>query len=137
MAFQQYLEKYKSFLTNWGKAASGNGTTESFDYKINTAQELNALRNAVTVNDMVQLSNAYYDQVAIGRSLKELYKKPKDYLADFVVFNTASLKQLDNLGEEVANSHANIDKVKIQKKSMIDDKMHKKLSLIKSDFDNA
>jgi hypothetical protein len=137
MAFQSFLEKYKSFLTNWGKSASGEGTTETFDYKINTKQELNALQNASTINDMVQLSNGYYDQVGIGRAIKELYKTPKDYLADFKLFNETSIKQLDNLAIEVADSTTNVADTIEKSKSIkgISHKLQLKLSLIKSEFD--
>lgn len=137
MAFQSFLEKYKSFLTNWSKSASGEGTTETFDYKINTSQELNNLRNASTVNDMVQLTNGYYDQVGIGRSIKELYKTPKDYLADFILYNEMSMKRLDNLGVEIADSTINVVDTIEKSKSIkgLSQKFQKKLSLIKSEFD--
>lgn len=137
MSFQQYKERFKSFLTNWSKSVSGNGTTETFDYKVNTSKELNALRNASTINDVVQLSNAYYDQVGIGRAIKELYKTPKDYFKDFVALNEITLKQLDNLGNEVETSHTNVNNTIDQNKSIkaLSKKMQLKLSLIKSEFD--
>lgn len=138
MAFQQFLEKYKSFLTNWGKSASGEGTTETFDHEINTKQELNSLQNASTINDMVQLSNGYYDQVGIGRAIKELYKTPKDYLADFKLYNETLIKQLDNMGIEIANSTTNVSDTIEKSKSIkgISNKLQLKLSLIKSEFDS-
>jgi hypothetical protein len=137
MAFQSFLEKYKSFLTNWSKSASGEGTTETFDYKINTKQELNALQNVSTINDMVQLSNGYYDQVGIGRAIKELYKTPKDYLADFKSYNETLIKKLDNIGSEVADSTINVADTIEKSKSIkgISHKLQLKLSLIKSEFD--
>jgi hypothetical protein len=137
MAFQSFLEKYKSFLTNWSKSASGEGTTETFDYKINTKQELNALQNVSTINDMVQLSNGYYDQVGIGRAIKELYKTPKDYLADFKSYNETLIKKLDNIGGEVADSTINVANTIEKSKSIkgISHKLQLKLSLIKSEFD--
>jgi hypothetical protein len=137
MAFQSFLEKYKSFLTNWSKSASGEGTTETFDYQINTKQELNALQNVSTINDMVQLSNGYYDQVGIGRAIKELYKTPKDYLADFKSYNEMLIKRLDNIGGEVADSTINVANTIEKSKSIkgISQKLQLKLSLIKSEFD--
>ena len=118
---------------------TGSGTnTNTFDYTISTAKELNNLKNATTVNDMVQMGNAYYDQVGIGRAVKELYKKPKDYFADFVTYNTTQLTQLTNLGNEVTNSYTNISDTTLSNKSIksISSKLHLKLSLISSDYDN-
>lgn len=137
MAYLNYIAKFKAYLTSWAAFATGNGSAETFDYKINTAQELNALRNATTVNDMIQLSNAYYDQVGIGRSINELYKKPKDYFADYIAFNSALSQKLDNLGTEVTNSQTNVQNNLDMKKSIssISKRLQLKLSLISSEFD--
>jgi hypothetical protein len=138
MAYLNYLAQIKTFLTNWSSCMAGNGSTNTFDYKISTAKELNNLKNAVTVNDMVQMGNAYYDQVGIGRAMTELYKKPKDYFADFVAFNTTQLADLTNLGNEVTNSYTNISDTSLSNKSIksISAKLQLKLSLISSPYDN-
>ena len=139
MSYKDYVVKFKEHLDNWGLFASGKGSCKNFDSKINTAQELNALRNAVSAEQLIHLSNAYYDQVSIGRSIKELYKKPKDYLKQFEAANQMQIEAATAFGKEVESQH---DKVKGSIESAkaarsLSSDWQLKLSKIESEFDNA
>ena len=135
--FQQYVDKYKSYLTSWAGLISGKSSSTNFECDINTNAELNALRNASSAEQLVHLSNAYYDQVAIGRTLKEIYKKPKDYLKQYNEFIQNQLTSLDITSKEVTSQVTSISATIQQSKSMnsLSGNLRKKLSLIKSEFD--
>lgn len=135
--FQQYVEKYKTYLTGWAGLISGKSSSVNFDCDINTCSELNALRNASSAEQLVHLSNAYYDQVAIGRTLKEIYKKPKDYLKQFAEQTALQIAALENTGKEVASQVLSVESTIQQSKSnnALSGNLQKKLSLINSEFD--
>jgi len=137
MAYQDYVDKFKEHLQGWGAFASGEGSCKNFNTKISTAQELNALRNAVSAEQLIHLSNAYYDQVAVGRAIKELYKTPKDYLEQFEAANKERLDDLNVLGAEVTSQHESvkehIESAKAARSLSPDWQL--KLSKIRSEFD--
>jgi len=139
MSYKEYVSKFKDHLTNWGSFASGKGSCQNFDAKIDTTQELHALRNAVSAEQLIHLSNAYYDQVAIGRSIKELYKTPKDYFAQFEAANKAASNEAEAFGAEVESQHtqvkASIESAQAARNLSPDWQL--KLSKIRSEFDDA
>lgn len=135
--FQQYVEKYKQYLIGWAGLISGQSNSSNFDCIINTNEELNTLRNSSSAEQLIHTSNAYYDQVAIGRTLKEIYKKPKDYLKQFAEQTDLQIKSLDITRQEVSNQIDSIQATIQQSKSMnsLSPSIQKKLLLIKSEFD--
>lgn len=135
--FQQYVAKYKEYLSSWAGVIAGTSSSITFDHTINTLEELSALRNASSAEHLVHLSNAYYDQVATGRAIKELYKKPKDYLIQHNNFIATQLKALDSVSIEVANQVKSIQTNILQSKSTnsISPELQKKLALIQSEYD--
>lgn len=137
MSFSDYTIKFKEFLINWSKFALGEKSVSNFDYKVNTAKELNALRNAGTADQLIQLGNAYYDQVAVGRALSELYKTPESYFSDFSKYAESIINKNDLINNEINENHEKVKKTLNKSKSLknMSDNLQLKLSRIRSDFD--
>lgn len=137
MAYKDFCEKFKDLIAGWKKFAAGDGSVNNAEVNISAAHELNALRNAASSEQLVHLSNAYYDQVAMGRSIKELYKRPKDYLKDYDKSLDFKAAHIDGMNKEVQDQHERVKKTINVSKSgrKIAPTLQKKLSRIKSEFD--
>lgn len=139
MAYQDYVEKFKSHLSNWSLFSSGKGSSQTFDAKIDTSQELNALRNSASSEQLIHFGNAYYDQVAVGRAIKELYKTPKDYHKQFDDFTKSQAKVISSFSEEISKQHEDVkgtsDVSKVVK--TLSPTLQKKLANVRSEFDGA
>lgn len=107
--YQQYAKQYQKYLAGCAEWISGKSSAENFECDINPKAELNALKNSSSSEQLIHTSNAYYDQVAMSRSLKEIYKTPNDYLQQYVEYNAALVKSLDSTSKEVTNQIASIE----------------------------
>lgn len=133
MSFKDYAEKSKEYMTKFGLYLTGKNSAPSLTIDIDLSTELNALHNASSSEQLIQLSNGFYDQVAFKRSLIEVYKKPKDYLKEQQLTLDSNIKSLDSLSKDIS---LNIDSVKAnqvrsQSARSISDRLQLKLSLIK------
>jgi hypothetical protein len=137
MAYSDFKETLNKFLAGWQSFAKGESASPTLDVKISTAYELNALKNSTSANQMIQLGNAYYDQVAIGRTITELYKTPKDYYQQFVDSSTSDINAMNDLGNLTETQHKNVENsiAKSRSFSALSPSMKKKLARIKSEFD--
>jgi hypothetical protein len=137
MAYSDFKDVLSTFLDGWRSFAKGESASPTLTVKISTAYELNALKNSTSANQMIQLGNAYYDQVAIGRSITELYKTPKDYYQDFINSSTSTINSMNDLSDLTKTQHENVEAsiAKSRSFSALSSSMKKKLARIKSDFD--
>lgn len=111
MSYGDFQEKYKKLLAGWKAFARYEEPMPTSDIKINAAYELNAVKNATTAEQIVHLSNAYYDQIAISRSIKELHKKPKDYFMDFEKFADTQFGIVEQFSKEVEDQHVKVKRM--------------------------
>jgi hypothetical protein len=137
MAYQDYLAKFKTHLSNWSLFSSGKGSASTFDTNIDAKVELNALKNSASAEQLIQLGNAYYDQIAIGRAIKEMYKTPKDYYAQFDAFSKNILERANIFGQDVAKQHIGVQEtIEATKASrMLSSDWQKKFANIEVDSD--
>lgn len=137
MAYSDFKNTINKYLTGWKDFAGGKSSTPTLDVKISTSYELNALKNSVSAEQMIQLGNAYYDQVALGRSIKELYKLPKDYFDELSVELTNNVNSMDDLATRTAEQHVNIQRSIEMSRALttLSPSMQSKLSTVKSEFD--
>lgn len=133
MSFKEYSEKSKEYLNQLGNYLTGKNSSPTLEIDIDLSKELNAIHNVSSAEQLIQLSNAFYDQVAAKRSLIEIYKKPKDYLNEFKISIDERISSLDNLSSNVDEQHDSViaNKVKSQSLKSISKKLQLKLSLIK------
>ena len=137
MAYSDFKTTVNGYLEGWQKFTSGESSTPTLNVKISAAYELNALKNSTSAEQMIQLGNAYYDQVALGRSIKELYKLPKDYLEELSNEITDSVNAISDLAGRTSEQHSSVQRSIEASKALItlSSSMQRKLSSIKSEFD--
>jgi hypothetical protein len=135
MSYKDFQEKYKKLLSNWKAFARYEESAQTQEISINASYELNAVKNATTAEQIVHLSNAYYDQIAASRSIAELYKKPKDYFLALEKFADNQLASVEALDKEVETQHDRVRKMISSSKALarissyMDKKFHgKKMS---------
>lgn len=137
MSFNSYAERTKEYITKLGSYLTGKTSAPNISTDIDTSTELNALHNVSSAEQLIQLSNAFYDQVAAKRCLKEIYKKPKDYLEEFNLSLKTSIDSLDSLNENVNTQLESVERNKVRSQSIrsISSRLQLKLSLIKDSTD--
>ncbi len=130
--YADFVEKYKSFLTDFGSYLTGNNTAPTFDATINFATEHTILQNASSAETLIYTTNAMYDQAAVMRTIKEMYKTPKDYFADYKVFLANQQTTIEFLGNEFERQSNTIKTRMNVSKSIksFSPTLQKKLSLI-------
>jgi hypothetical protein len=133
LSFKDYAEKSKEYFTKLSSYLVGNNSAPTLDINFDLSTELNALQNASSAEQLIQLSNAFYDQVAVKRSLAEIYKKPKDYLKEYKNVINGSIQNLTNLDLNVDEQIISVNKNKTKSQSIrnISSRLQLKLSLIK------
>lgn len=108
------------------------GSAPTLEVSVDFAKELNAVKNTASSEQIIQLSNALYDQVAFKRSIKETYKTAKDYYKEQQEYLKKIQSSLSFMQKDISEQHdlvaANIDSVKSFKKNS--NIFHKKMSLI-------
>ena len=115
------------------KFLAGNGQSQpTLEISVNFSKELNAVKNATSSGVIIQLTNALNDQVALIRSINEIYKTAKDYYTEYQSFLNNIKKNLDFMQKDVSSNHElvleNLESSKIFKKSA--NIFQKKISLI-------
>lgn len=114
MPYQDFAEAQKTHLNKLGEYIDGSKPAPTFDAKIDFAKELQGVQNATTAEQKIHLANALYDQVAVSRSLKELYKKPSDYFKEFK--DSLDVPVIDATIKEVANQHESVKSTIVKSK---------------------
>lgn len=132
MAYSSYIDTYLQFIRNIGSYLAGNSSAPTLDLSVNITKDLNTLRNSSSAEHLITTSNAIYDQVAISRTLKEIYKKPKDYFSEFQASINNEIKKTEFNGDEFAKQQTSIEQNINKSKGMknISPALQYKLSLI-------
>ena len=130
--YSDYAKNYQTYLLNFGSFLAGNGSMPSFIATIDFSYERNLLQNASSAETLIYNTNAMYDQVAAARTIKEIYKTPKDYFADYQTFLNKETANINFLATEVANQQTVlIDRMSISKSiKAFASRLQKKISLI-------
>ena len=130
--YSDFVKKYQSFLTSFGTYLTGKNTAPTFDHTIDYSAERTILQNASSAETLIYTTNAMYDQAAVMRTIKELYKTPKDYFKDYQTFLAAQQNTITFLGQEFEKQNATIKARMDISKSIkgFSSTLQKKLSLI-------
>jgi hypothetical protein len=137
LSFKTYYEKSKEYLNQLSSYLTGNNSAPNLKLDINPSKELNALHNVCSADQLIQLSNAFYDQVAAKRSLNEIYKKPKDYLLEYKTSIESQIKNLDFMDSDIDDQLESVANNSLWSQSIrsISSNLQLKLSLIKDNTD--
>jgi len=132
MSFVDYTKTYLEFIKNVGSYISGTSSAPTLDLTINTSKDLNTLRNSLSAETLISTSNAVYDQMAIARSLVEIYKKPKDYFKEYQDYLTLEQSKVESNTSDFQIQEKTIqDNIQKSKNLMsLSSSLQKKLSLI-------
>ena len=139
MSFADYTTTYLEYIKKVGAYLAGQSSAPTLKITINPSKDLNTLRNSVSAENLIYTSNAVYDQMAMVRSLKEIYKKPKEYFAEHKLNLEKETSKTTFLKEEFQRQEANIKENTEASKNQknLSPILQKKLSLISSDPTNA
>lgn len=134
MSYQLFAIRYKEYLKKFGSYLLSSNGAPNFDIEIDYTDELNAIQNVSSAEQLIYLTNALLDQAAIKRCMKEVYKTPSDYYKEHEKFLNDELKRITFSEEEVKKQHesvvSNINRsknIKIYSRSL-----QRKLSLLGS-----
>lgn len=132
MSFTDYTKTYLQFIKNIGSYLSGNSSAPTLDLIINTSKDINTLRNSLSAETLIYTSNAVYDQIAMARSLAEIYKKPKDYFNEYQTYLIKEQNKTEFLDSEFQKQEQKINDNIKQSKNLISlsPTLQKKISLI-------
>ena len=132
MAYKVFAANLKEHLLSVVSFLKGESSVRSFKELAPATTEVNAIQNATSASQVVELSNAYYDQLAHIRTMEEIYKTPKQYYQEYVTLLENNIKALDVSAKTVEEQHSdiseNIESSKILKSLSSD--LQFKLSLI-------
>jgi hypothetical protein len=133
LSFKSYANSSIQYLKQLSNYLTGNNSAPNLILDIDPSTELNALHNVSSSEQLIQLSNGFYDQVAIKRSLIEIYKKPKDYLTEYAASISVRTNSLSSQNTEIDNQLTSVTNNKLKSQSIrsISSKLQLKLSLIK------
>lgn len=127
MAYSDYAKKFNDYLTNFTNFISGKESTISIDTKIDMSEELKAIGNISTANQLIDISNAIYDQLAFQRTMKEIYKKPYEYFSEHKTMLETYSNKLNVCNDTLSKHTDNLNITRSNNLKTISTKLHSKL----------
>lgn len=110
MAYKVFAKNLKDHLVSVVGFLKGESSIQSFKDPTPATTEVNAIQNATSASQVIELSNAYYDQLAYNRTIEEIYKTPKQYYEEYLLLLEKNIKTLELNSKSVEQQHNDISK---------------------------
>lgn len=127
MAYKDFVDKFNNYLTNFTNFISGKESTNSIDTTIDMSEELKDINNVSTANQLIDISDAIYDQLAFQRTMNEIYKKPHAYFLEHKKMLEQYSAKLNARNENVSKHKNNLNITRSNNLKNISTKMYSKL----------
>lgn len=127
MAYNDFVEKFNKYLTNFTGFISGKESTTSLDLNIDMSDEIKSINNISTANQLIDISDAIYDQLAFQRTMKEVYKKPYEYFSEHKKMLEDYSNKLNTRNENVNKHKNNLNVTRSNNIKSISTKLYSKL----------
>lgn len=112
MAYSDFATYHISFnqsQLDWMNTAVNSQT---FNYTFTPSGDLTKVQNSAFASDFATMALSFFNQKAIQRTIREIYKQPQDYLADYNLFINNQKSLLNKKYNNYITSSSNIESQK-------------------------